>query len=315
MQDYIFVSVSPFYNGHGWTDHGTGIDFKPVNGLRAFRIDLKDNQDLRGIRNSIRLNHLLLLEGELPEMGEVKPEDANPAELTHKEYTTLLEGLRSDGDNSELVSELETVKTNLATASGRITELETNLDTANSQVTQLNSQLQSTKTELENTEAELTSANGENTRLKSELDGTKAKLNTANTNLNTANNRVTQLESELQTAEAELNSTKTNLGTANSEIAQLESKLQTAESDLADKDGEITQLQADIKSLQDELAAALAALEEGSDEGIEAQSLGYTREELEGKTVAELQQLAEDENIELTATLKADIIQEILDAQ
>ena len=169
----------------------------------------------------------------------------NPAELTHKEYTTLLEGLRSDGDSSELVSELESTKTDLATANGRITELD--------------SELQSTKTELQNTEAQLADANAETTRLGSEL--------------------------------------------------------QTAEADLADKDGQITQLQADIESLQDELAAALAALEEGSDEGIETQSLGYTKEELEDKTVAELQQLAEDENIELTATLKADIIQEILDAQ
>ena len=193
MQDYILVSVSPFYNGHGWTDHGTGIDFKPVDGLRAFRIDLEDNKDLRGIRNSIRINHLLLLEGELPEMGEVKPEDANPAELTHKEHTTLLEELKLGGvDNSEL------------------------------------------ETELQNTKNELVTANGQ-----------------------------------------------------------------------------ITQLQSEIDSLQ----AQLDALQEDSDEGIEAQSLGYTKEELESKTVAELQQLAKDENIELTATKKADIIQEILDAQ
>ena len=193
MQDYILVSVSPFYNGHGWTDHGTGIDFKPVNGLRAVRIDLEDDKDLRGIRNSIRLNHLLLLEGELPEMGEVRPEDANPAELTHKEYTTLLEELKSGG--------------------------------------------------------------GDNSKLESELENTKA-----------------------------------DLASANSQIAQL---------------------QADIDSLE----AELATLKEGSDEGIEVQSLGYTKEELENKTVAELQDLAKDEGIELKATKKADIIQEILDAQ
>ena len=193
MQDYILVSVSPFYNGHGWTDHGTGIDFKPVNGLRAVRIDLEDDKDLRGIRNSIRLNHLLLLEGELPEMGEVRPEDANPAELTHKEYTALLEELKSGGgDNSELESELQNTKDELANANGQI-----------------------------------------------------------------------------------------------------------------------TQLQASIDSLE----AQLADLQEVSDEGIEAQSLGYTKEELESKTVAELQGLAKDEGIELTATKKADIIQEILDAQ
>ena len=241
MSKHIEVAVSPFYNGRGWTDHGTGINFEKTTLLKGHRIDLKENTNLKGIRNSIRLNHLLLLEGELPEMGEVRPEDANPAELTHKEYTTLLEGLRADGDSSELVSELE-----------------------------------STKTELQNTKDELATANGEVSRLESELGTTK-------TNLDNASGRVTQLESELQT---------------------------TAD-DLVAANGQNAELQATINSLQDELAA----LREGSDEGIESQSLGYTKEELEGKTVAELQQLAEDENIELTATLKAEIIQEILDAQ
>ena len=193
MSKHIEVAVSPFYNGRGWTDHGTGINFEKTTLLKGHRIDLKEDTNLRGIRNSIRLNHLLLLEGELPEMGEVRPEDANPAELTHKEYTTLLEELKSGGgDNSELESELQ------------------------------------------NTKAELATANEQN-----------------------------------------------------------------------------AQLQASIDSLETQLAD----LQEGSDEGIEAQSLGYTKEELESKTVAELQQLAKDENIELTATKKADIIQEILNAQ
>ena len=193
MSKHIEVAVSPFYNGRGWTDHGTGINFEKTSLLRGHRIDLKEDTNLRGIRNSIRLNHLLLLEGELPEMGEVRPEDANPAELTHKEYTTLLEELKSgDGDNSEIESELQ--------------------------------------------------------------------------------------------------STKAQLATANEQNAQLQATI-------------------------DSLEAQLADLQEGSDEGIEVQSLGYTKEELESKTVAELQNLAKDEGIELTATKKADIIQEILDAQ
>ena len=193
MSKHIEVAVSPFYNGRGWTDHGTGINFEKTTLLKGHRIDLKEDTNLRGIQNSIRLNHLLLLEGELPEMGEVKPEDANPAELTHKEYTKLLEELKSGGgDNSELESELQNTKDELANANGQI-----------------------------------------------------------------------------------------------------------------------TQLQADIESLE----AQLADLQSGSDEGVEVQSLGYTKEELESKTVAELQQLAKDENIELTATKKADIIQEILDAE
>ena len=193
MSKHIEVAVSPFYNGRGWTDHGTGINFEKTSLLRGHRIDLKEDTNLRGIRNSIRLNHLLLLEGELPEMGEVRPEDANPAELTHKEYTTLLEELKSGGgDNSEIESELQ--------------------------------------------------------------------------------------------------STKAQLATANEQNAQLQATI-------------------------DSLEAQLADLQEGSDEGIEVQSLGYTKEELESKTVAELQELAKDEGIELTATKKADIIQEILDAQ
>ena len=204
MSNFIEVAVSPFYNGFGWTDHGTGISFKPTHITKSVRIELREGRNLKGIRNSIRLNNLLLLKGTLPDMGEPQAQDINPAELTHKEFKTLLSGIQ-EGDSS-IVEELQ-----------------------------------------------------------SDLDKSQADL-LAKTN-------------ELSTIQSELDGKETELSTANERIEELETLL-------AELEGGV----------------AVASL-----------SVGYTQEELEAKTVAELQTLAADEGIELTATKKADIIQEILD--
>ena len=204
MSNFIEVAVSPFYNGFGWTDHGTGISFKPTHITKGVRIELKEGRNLKGIRNSIRLNNLLLLKGTLPDMGEPQPQDINPAELTQTEFKTLLAGIQEGG--SSIVEELQ-----------------------------------------------------------SDLDKSQADL-LAKTN-------------ELSTIQSELDGKETELSTANERIEELETLL-------AELEG----------------GAAVASL-----------SAGYTQEELEAKTVTELQTLAADEGIELTATKKADIIQEILD--
>lgn len=203
MSNFIEVAVSPFYNGFGWTDHGTGISFKPTHITKGVRIELREGRNLKGIRNSIRLNNLLLLKGTLPDMGEPQAQDTNPAELTHTEFKTLLAGIQ-EGDSS-VVEELQ-----------------------------------------------------------SDLDKSQADL-LAKTN-------------ELSTIQSELDGKETELSTANERIEELETLL-------AELEG----------------GAAVASL-----------SAGYTQEELEAKTVTELQTLAADEGIELTATKKADIIQEIL---
>lgn len=62
-KNYIVVAVSPFYTGLGWVDENLNMTFKPTQKLIAIRIE--KNQELASIRNAIRLNHLLLLEGEL----------------------------------------------------------------------------------------------------------------------------------------------------------------------------------------------------------------------------------------------------------
>lgn len=62
-KNYIVVAVSPFYTGLGWIDENLNMTFRPTEKLIAIRIE--KNQELASIRNAIRLNHLLLLEGEL----------------------------------------------------------------------------------------------------------------------------------------------------------------------------------------------------------------------------------------------------------
>lgn len=189
MSKFIEVAVSPFYNGDGWTDHGTGIRFEKTTLLKGFRIELKDDVNISGIRNSIRLNNLLLLQGELPENGDIKEEEINPAELTHQQYTKLLSKLREGGDPSDT------------------SELEDELTKAYERIEELEEEVESLKEE----------------------------------------NRLLKIE--------------------NDELSKVE------------------------------------------------EPTTFTEKELNDRTVAQLQELAEELNIELTATKKADIIQEILDAQ
>ena len=100
----IKVAVSPHYRGSGWTDRSTGIKFEQQGlHLRVHTIDVED-KDLSGIKNSLRLNHLLLLEGKMPNNTADRPSKINPEELTGEELDDLLK----DGGSS--LEELETLK-------------------------------------------------------------------------------------------------------------------------------------------------------------------------------------------------------------
>lgn len=128
MTESILVAVSPFYNGRGWTDSATGIDFEPKASLYPKRISKE--KDLSGIRNSIRLNNLLLLEGKLDlSEKEVSIENINPEELTKEQFNQLAKRLKNTGavsevsqadfdkmlaDKKTLEKELEQVKAELA---------------------------------------------------------------------------------------------------------------------------------------------------------------------------------------------------------
>lgn len=100
----IKIAVSPHYRGSGWTDRSTGIKFEEQGfQLKTYLIET-EGKDLSGIKNSIRLNHLLLLDGEIPRNVADKPTKINPEELTGEELDELL---NSGGDSSK---ELEALK-------------------------------------------------------------------------------------------------------------------------------------------------------------------------------------------------------------
>lgn len=67
----IKVAVSPFYGGEDWTDELTNITFeKNPRGLSVYSIP--EELDLKNIRKAIRLNSLILVEGNIGDYNEVK---------------------------------------------------------------------------------------------------------------------------------------------------------------------------------------------------------------------------------------------------
>lgn len=59
----IKVAVSPFFGGKSWVDEYTGIKFeKSIHGLAIYEIP--DGYNLTGIKRSLRLNNLMLVEGD-----------------------------------------------------------------------------------------------------------------------------------------------------------------------------------------------------------------------------------------------------------
>lgn len=93
-KNYIVVAVSPFYTGLGWVDENLNMTFRPTEKLIAIRIE--KNQELASIRNAIRLNHLLLLEGEL----DLSQED-EPVESVHSMSEEEVEAIRKEISESE----------------------------------------------------------------------------------------------------------------------------------------------------------------------------------------------------------------------
>jgi len=102
MEEYVVVAVSPFYNGLGWTDAGTGKQFLPATSITGIRISKK--KDLRGIQNSVRLGKLYLLEGNFDGVKALPIENTNPEELTTEQFKELIKKLKEDkpvADNGE----------------------------------------------------------------------------------------------------------------------------------------------------------------------------------------------------------------------
>lgn len=95
----IVVAVSPFYSGLGWKDEATGLLFRPSDRLSAVRIS-KD-RDLSGIKNAVRLNHLLVLEGKLDTEGPIEKEALDPNLLTKEQFQTMLHQMKEQAAPDE----------------------------------------------------------------------------------------------------------------------------------------------------------------------------------------------------------------------
>lgn len=127
MEEFITVSVSPFYNGRGWTDAATGIDFERTDSIRQIRI--AKNKDLSGIQNSIRLNNLLLLEGKIEgKAKELSIENINPEELTKEQFSVLAEKLKAGQEDPKNEKELAETKELLKQSKKELAEKDAELE-------------------------------------------------------------------------------------------------------------------------------------------------------------------------------------------
>lgn len=147
----IKVAVSPFYQGFGWRDVALNKDFKPQP--RLIPIVISDDEDLSEVVRRVRLNHLVLLEGVLPEVGE--PEDKDELIESQKAEITALKST-----NQTLQSEKEGLQSENQT-----------LKTTNQGLVSTNQTLESEKTTLQSAKEALEL---ENTALKQEIEDLKA---------------------------------------------------------------------------------------------------------------------------------------------
>lgn len=147
----IKVAVSPFYQGFGWRDVALNKDFKPQP--RLIPIVISNDEDLSEVVRRVRLNHLVLLEGVLPDVGQ--PEDKDELIESQKAEITSLKST-----NQTLQSEKEGLQSENQT-----------LKTTNQGLVSTNQTLESEKTTLQSAKEALEL---ENTALKQEIEDLKA---------------------------------------------------------------------------------------------------------------------------------------------
>jgi hypothetical protein len=107
MTEDIKVAVSPFYTGKDWTCDKTGITFRrSVNGLNTYVVNPKS--DLTNIRKAIRINSLILMQGELPEDEPVKAKELKKEETKKEETKAESKEVDKKVEPEETVEKAET---------------------------------------------------------------------------------------------------------------------------------------------------------------------------------------------------------------
>lgn len=183
MNDVIVVAVSYYYGGRGWTDPYTNIDFKADQ--KGLPIVISKDKDLTGIKRSVRLNNLLLLEGELDTSGENNLEKIDPAELTAEQLQEIAG--ESGADAEELQAQID-----------KLTKEKQALEKSNQTLT-------SEKQALEKSNQTLTSEKEAKDKKIKELE---AQIATLTSQLEKANQAKATAESKLSTEEKSHKKTK-----------------------------------------------------------------------------------------------------------
>lgn len=152
-------------------------------------------------------------------------------EQTQQEYNNFLN--TTYNPNVELLkikqNELDTKKSELATAQVEINKIQVQLENAKNQLDLANSQIATAKLQLDEAEKQL--ADG-----KSQLDSGKTQLSTAKTQIDDANNQLASAKSQLEEGKSKLNNAKVELSDAKEEYTSGVQKLKDAKNELSDKE-------------------------------------------------------------------------------
>lgn len=172
-QKTITVIVSPFSTASkGWTDEATGIFFESKVDGKPYVINASKN--LKGIQNSIRLNNLMLIEGDLNPAETLDLDNIDPSQLSKEKLKEIVNA--SGAGNEELeaqIAELQQEKTNLLAENVQLNKDKTALQTAKETLESQKATLESQKTALETDKANLTS---EKAAVEKQLTDTKAEF-------------------------------------------------------------------------------------------------------------------------------------------
>lgn len=165
-QKTITVIVSPFSTASkGWTDEATGIFFESKVDGKPYVINASKN--LKGIQNSIRLNNLMLIEGDLNPVETLDLNNIDPSQLSKEKLKEIVNASGAGNEKLEAqIAELQKEKTNLLTENVQLNKDKTALQAAKET-------LESQKTALEKDKNKLAS---EKTAVEKQLTDTKAEF-------------------------------------------------------------------------------------------------------------------------------------------
>lgn len=122
MTETIKVAISPFYKGMGWIDPGTQLVFESGPLMKYYTIP--KNRDLTGIKRSVMLNQLILVEGDLDDVEDIR-DNTEELEQEINNLTSQIAGLEQE--NGNLTSQVAGLEQQISDLNNQIVQLEQEL--------------------------------------------------------------------------------------------------------------------------------------------------------------------------------------------